>query len=309
MPSTTQFDPMDLPHIVYGVGFTLMGMSLLCSFYICGRVILRWRRLGMMPMTLRFPFYIAITDIMLSASLLLDQSYPAIHRVNWPDWMCVLTAVVVSFAVMSNMSLVAAVTFTTYSAVCRSRPIVTGYGDWKLLGGCALFALVMALISIPGAGASRYWCYAKNYSADKSIVIVVTLVEFTMFGLTTLFAGFVVREVYRNKARKARLQNLGHFAPSSIQTANGGLSSVKSAVSAASPTPSSKSAVPSDSSAVKKETIEDIAARKMLMFVFNYMAQWSSVVPYCLGSIFEYYDNWTVILCNIGMNCGGSAIC
>ncbi|KAJ3324130.1 hypothetical protein HDV06_000671 [Boothiomyces sp. JEL0866] len=54
---------------------------------------------------------------------------------------------------------------------------------------------------------------------------------------------------------------------------------------------------------VKK--LSDAAAKKILMFILNYFIQWTSVVPYCIGSVFNYYADWAAILCNIGMNCGG----
>lgn len=48
--------------------------------------------------------------------------------------------------------------------------------------------------------------------------------------------------------------------------------------------------------------MSDTASRKVLSYILNYFIQWTSAVPTPVANLFDYYPNWTAILCDMGMN-------
>ncbi|KAJ3319348.1 hypothetical protein HDV06_006375 [Boothiomyces sp. JEL0866] len=278
----------DARGLVYGVGFTIMQLSAICSIYIIVRIVSRWVRLGKRPITLRFPFYIAITDLMLYGSLMADQLHDVIFSKNWDEPMCKITATAVSISGFSNMMLVCSVTFITFSTIVLGKHVDLGAGDWKLLLTVAIFAILMGFVTIPSAGSSWYWCYEEMFANNKTIQILVILVEVTLFLLTFFFA-VKVWIVLMNAQNAVRELESGSTNRESISVFD------KYTVST--------TAKPQRN--YKRERLLEVAARKIMTFVLNYFIQWSGTTPYILMSVFDIYEDWMIVLCTIGMNCGG----
>ncbi|KAJ3324131.1 hypothetical protein HDV06_000672 [Boothiomyces sp. JEL0866] len=297
----SKLDPQDVPYLVYGLGWSCMFLSITCSCYIVFRVVGRWKREGILPLTVRFPFYIAFTDLFLAFSLFLDQVHDVLYHSNWDGVMCKLTATIVGIAVFTNMTLVLCISIATYYAVVLGRSLDFGKYDWKLFLAVILFASTAAFAGLPSAGPSRYWCFDRSYAADKSLSIMALCVEFTIFTSIFIFSSMVYLRI-RKLMRQSQI----------LDNADSGITSEIHGTQSSSFAPKSKRISTVDNVGAKKNVkgnrftkMSKKAGRKVLSYILNYFIQWTSAVPTTVGNLFDYYEDWTVILANIGMNCGG----
>ncbi|KAJ3324139.1 hypothetical protein HDV06_000680 [Boothiomyces sp. JEL0866] len=268
---------------VYGFGWVFMHLSILCSAFIVFRIALTYYRRGMLPLTLRFPFYIALTDLLLSFSLMLDQYHNVLFHEDWDGFMCNFTATLVGVAVFSNMILVCCVTLITYSSVVRQRPLDLGPGDWKLVATVLGFSLTLAGISIPSTGKSKYWCYGKDFDPQKSIQVMSAGLEFLMFGAILYFSAQVYLVINKNIQMLASVggghgkANQSSLPETKISIANEN-SVAKTENSVAKTANESQLSSKKTKSGGKKnkdiKQLSDAAARKILMFILNYFIQW-----------------------------------
>ncbi|KAJ3321542.1 hypothetical protein HDV06_004078 [Boothiomyces sp. JEL0866] len=260
----------DARGLIYGSGMTMMQLSLLGSLYIVYRVLNRWRKQQRRPITLRFPFYVAITDILLYISVMTDQLHDVIFGYSWDGAMCTITACMVAVASSGNMALVCSVSFQAYSSIVLNKPIDLGKHDWKLL--LTIFTFVFAITGIvyTGTGQSWYWCYEQMYSNNKSVVIASFCCESILFLLTFYFSAHVLYTLNSVKLmRKDLLKTnvpITTIAPSNI---------IKTEMNTAtSVTPNTARTHGSETLKKGKENVMDRAARKLLIFILNYFVQW-----------------------------------
>lgn len=153
--------PQDARGLIYGSGMTMMQLSLVCSSYIIYRVLKRWKQIKRRPITLRFPFYIAITDILLYIAVMTDQLHDVIFGDSWTGPMCTITACMVAIASSANMALICSVSFQAYASIVLKSPLDLGKHDWKLLLTIGTFVITIVMIVFTGTGQSWYWCYEQ----------------------------------------------------------------------------------------------------------------------------------------------------
>ncbi|KAJ3313282.1 hypothetical protein HDV04_002266 [Boothiomyces sp. JEL0838] len=175
-----QLPPEDAAPLIYGVGITLMQFSLFGSFYVIYRVLYKWKKDRAKPITLKFPFYIAITDIFLYISCMFNYVHNVIYRKDWDGLSCKLVAAAAGFSAASNMILVASISVVVYCSTVLRRPLDLGKHDWKLMLFVFGFALMMEGIAFSSNGQSWYWCYETMYSPNKAVSIVSLVVDTTM---------------------------------------------------------------------------------------------------------------------------------
>jgi hypothetical protein len=278
-------DPMTSYYLVFGLGWSMMLISLVASAYIIFTVFSRYRKDGTVGMSIRFPMYIAFTDVGMSVSLLTNQMHSVLYWRTWTGWQCKFTAAHVAFWVIANMTQTTIIAVVTYLRVVKEMHIDTGKFDWKLLSVVYGHALFWALVGIPSYGPSRYWCYQENYGENKAAGLIITGIEFVLFGITAVSFMFVLNVLQKNRSR----------------------ADVKTKTLSPSQMTSMANAINSAQSSLKEKyaSMETKATRKMMLYIFNFFIQWTSVVPYCFGSAFDYYPDWFYVLCTIGMNCGG----
>ncbi|KAJ3324132.1 hypothetical protein HDV06_000673 [Boothiomyces sp. JEL0866] len=283
-------DPQDAAGIVYGIGWSFMFISIICSTYIVCRVSLRWRKVGALPLTLRFPFYIALTDIFLAIVELTDQIHDVLYGSNWDGVMCKIAATLVGIAVFTNMSLILCISMATYFSVVLERNLNFGKHDWKLFVYVLSFSTLMSLAGLPSAGPSRY-CYAP----DKSLSIMGLCIEFTIFIAVFFFSSQVYLKIRTIMEHTKILDQCNSINDSSISSPHEKPVKGKSIYTRYSE--STKSTRHSIFTKMSKT-----ASRKVLSYILNYFIQWTSAVPTTIGNLFDYYPNWTAVLCDMGMN-------
>ncbi|KAJ3315549.1 hypothetical protein HDV04_001963 [Boothiomyces sp. JEL0838] len=147
--------------IVFTPGGILMHIGIICNIIVIYKTIAKWKKLGNWPMPLKFPFYLAITDIVLYISSMVDQLHVLIYQRSWDGEMCKLSGVFFGFAALLNMMTVLAVTLHTYLQIVWGWNYDLGRFDWKLIAFVFAVSLCSAIIEYPNAGPSRFWCYEE----------------------------------------------------------------------------------------------------------------------------------------------------
>lgn len=192
---------------VYIIGGVMSITSLGCSFLVTYFIYQKYHEEGQIAISLRFPLYIAITDISLSIAVIGNQLYPALYRKNWEGTSCTITAYFVGLSGFLNMTVVTSVALLTYLRTCREWHIDTGKYDWKLLGYVFASSFIWTCVQIPGYGPSRYWCYQGMYTYRKEPGIVVLCYEVLMFLITSICFLAVITNIETFRRKGSRNSN------------------------------------------------------------------------------------------------------
>jgi hypothetical protein len=227
------------------------------------------------------------------------------------------------------MTIVTSIAVLTYLRVCKAKEIDTGAYDWKLHATVWGNGLLWAAVGIPSFGPSKYWCYQEMYAPNKSAGLVVIGVNFTLFGITALCFLAVLKRLqkYRRKDRQmTKMQGTATIQDSKVMSEirstrpDEGISRqmktnhAKSHAGAQSKFNSGVSSVSmgfagfeANQPSMKEQydSVENRAVRKMMLHMVSFFIQWSSTLPYCLGTVLDYYEDWIYIVCTVGMNLGG----
>lgn len=135
-----------------------MQLGFLGSLYILYRAWNRYRLRGSCPAQVRFPMYIAITDIMLYVGHMNNQGYGLIWGHTRPQNLgCQMAAAYVAFGIFLNMAITTSIAVNSYLTICRDWHFNTGAWDWKIIAMCSVFAFVFAAIGAPFSGPCLYW--------------------------------------------------------------------------------------------------------------------------------------------------------
>ncbi|GES90477.1 hypothetical protein GLOIN_2v1077363 [Rhizophagus clarus] len=121
-------------YIVLIIGIIALQFNLFGSLYVIYRTYLQLKRGGRnnVPLSLRFPFYIALTDTFLSLTFSVNLCYTLIRKLPWSNPTCKIIGDSVSTLFTLNIFLVGIVALTTWSCVCREYYIEFGPYDYKL---------------------------------------------------------------------------------------------------------------------------------------------------------------------------------
>ncbi|KAJ3322805.1 hypothetical protein HDV06_002666 [Boothiomyces sp. JEL0866] len=262
-----QIPPIEDKDLIYGISFTALHLSLLGSIFVIGRVVYRWKKEGSKPITLRFPLYIAITDILMYIICMADQLHNVLFGNDWEGDLCTFIAAVVGFAAATNCILVACISVQVYFSTILKSPLDFGTHDWKLILFIICTSLAVEGIAYKSNGQSWYWCYETMYSPDKTLPILSVVVESSLFSVI-LFCGLkVLLQIRRVKNSKMKqVQNSNKLVHS-------------------------KSTEFTRSVAAKAQD-EDVLDRTL-------------AIPYVIGGIFNYYHKYIILVAVLGFSTGG----
>ncbi|RIA94340.1 hypothetical protein C1645_572104 [Glomus cerebriforme] len=145
-------------------------LNLFGSLYICYRTYLLWKYDydKFIPLSTRFPFYIAITDFLFSMIIVIDFSYSASNVtvledegidgvVTWPSPYCEMLGLLNTSFILLNMTLVGAISVTTWLRVVRECYFNWGKYDYKIWFPIIFVSFIIPLISAREFGAQKYW--------------------------------------------------------------------------------------------------------------------------------------------------------
>ncbi|CAG8444129.1 4448_t:CDS:2 [Acaulospora morrowiae] len=127
-----EFDGKNL-YIITGLGLTFSVLNTLGSLYIFYQTFMKWCSNSdfSLPMSLRFPFYIAITDFGMSMPYIINIGYTAINEETWPMPECYLFGVTFMTFLLLNLFLITFMAATTWLRVVKDFLIY--YGEMILV--------------------------------------------------------------------------------------------------------------------------------------------------------------------------------
>ncbi|PKC69321.1 hypothetical protein RhiirA1_456130 [Rhizophagus irregularis] len=138
---SSPYDSMTEFHIVFVIPITFHSINILGTLYIFYRTYLRWKldHRGII-LSLRFPFYLAITDFLYSSASLINYSYSASNKskflnnevISLPSPLCEIMGFSVVLFVSFNMLLVGAISITTWLRVVQEYYFELGKYDYKI---------------------------------------------------------------------------------------------------------------------------------------------------------------------------------
>jgi hypothetical protein len=165
----------------------------------------KYRKEGQIAISQRFPFYIAVTDIGLSISLLSNQMHSVLYRKTLTGGLCTIFSTLIAFTGLTNMTIVTSIAVLTYLRVCKAKDIDTGPYDWKLHATVWGNGLLWATVGIPSFGPSKYWCYQEMYAPNKSAGLVVIGVNFTLYAIAALCFLAVLKRLQKYRRKDQQL--------------------------------------------------------------------------------------------------------
>ncbi|CAJ0749673.1 6056_t:CDS:2, partial [Entrophospora sp. SA101] len=156
--------------------YTVLIVSLviiICNFigcaYIILRTYLRWRKSrSAIPMSLRFPYYIALTG---------KLGYGAAYREPLESPACEVISSLLVFSTALTIHLVAAISVTTWLRVVREVNIDFGKYDYKLWVPVFSIAIIDMSLSVRGTPKQKYWCAPDESNEIFSTMIVVSILS------------------------------------------------------------------------------------------------------------------------------------
>ncbi|GBC06773.1 hypothetical protein RclHR1_07030003 [Rhizophagus clarus] len=182
-------------YIVTIIPLTLNILNLLGSAYIFYRTYLRWKfdYDNFNTLSIRFPFYIAITDFLFSAIILIDFSYTVSNvsaltngvSLVWPSPCCeILGFFNIAFTLL-NMLLVGSISLTTWLRVVQEYYFNWGICDYKVWLPIGFLSFIIPLASVNDFGPQKYWCGIKD--GNSSLVSTLLLITILLTLLTIVF--------------------------------------------------------------------------------------------------------------------------
>ncbi|CAB4446242.1 unnamed protein product [Rhizophagus irregularis] len=183
-------------YIVTIIPLTLNILNLLGSSYIFYRTYLRWKfdYDNFNLLSIKFPFYIAITDFLFSEIILIDFSYTVSNvsaletfgePIVWPTPFCeILGFFNVSFTLL-NMLLVGSISFVTWLRVVQEYYFDWGKCDYKIWFPVGFLSFIIPMVSVRDLGAKKYWCGIKDGS--NSLISTLLLITILLTLLTIVF--------------------------------------------------------------------------------------------------------------------------
>ncbi|CAB4483290.1 uncharacterized protein OCT59_004417 [Rhizophagus irregularis] len=165
-------------YIVLIFGLSALLVNLLGSLYVIYRTYIQLRRVGKnnVPLSLRFPFYIALTDTFLSLVFTANLGYTIIRKLPWPNPACKIFGASVSTLFALNIFLVGLVALTTWSCVCREYYIEFGTYDYRLWGVTLVLSALFFFFSLDQSGQQKFWCAGRHHSPFVPIIMIVFII-------------------------------------------------------------------------------------------------------------------------------------
>ncbi|CAG8738811.1 21494_t:CDS:2, partial [Dentiscutata erythropus] len=124
-------------------------------------------------MSQRVPFYIALSGIA-----------------------CNIIGGISFFFFSSNVTLIGALSLTTYLRVCKEIAICLGKYDYKFILVILSVSLIITLIGIEDYGQSKYWCYTNP--SNRITPLITTSLIFLILLVILYCYIMTIMEVYVN---------------------------------------------------------------------------------------------------------------
>ncbi|CAI2183775.1 16621_t:CDS:2 [Funneliformis geosporum] len=140
-------------NIVVNFGMVMIILNGFCTLYVLCRTLTRWIiSKKSLPMALRVPFYIALSDFMIFSINFPNMLFPIIYGVPWSDSNCKIIGGITFFTISTNITLVGLLAFLTYLRICRKMYIDLGKYDYKAILFILFSGFVYTSIGLPSYG-------------------------------------------------------------------------------------------------------------------------------------------------------------
>ncbi|CAB4495426.1 uncharacterized protein OCT59_002503 [Rhizophagus irregularis] len=166
--------------IVMISSFLAVYLNFVGTSYVLYRSYYKWKssRRITLPMTLRVPMYIAMTDSFVMISHLINISRMAATQKPWEGSTCNIIGGLTFFFQCMNIFLVGGVAITTFLRV-KSRSFSLGKYDYKLFLGMLILSLISTIALNKDFGQNMYWCAGKfddkNLSIFSLCIIIIVM--------------------------------------------------------------------------------------------------------------------------------------
>ncbi|CAG8438876.1 8527_t:CDS:2 [Funneliformis mosseae] len=267
--STFPFDSRTGYLVVIISSYLALYFNFVGTSYVLYRSYYRRRSNGVsLPMTLRVPMYIAITDLFLILTHVVNISHMAITKTLWKDSYCKIIGGLNNFFQCMNMFLVGGVAVTTFLRVKRGRFFSLGKYDYKLFTGMISLSSLITIIFYKSYGPNNYWCGGEF--SDK-VLAISSLCIISVVMLVSLYCYIsIIREMRSIKIEEC-------FENSNI---------------------------PEEIAVQRKETNKRIYS-KISSYILIFIIQYVPVTIYNIGHIIRVKHYWVYVVCDIGINFGG----
>ncbi|CAB4473406.1 unnamed protein product [Rhizophagus irregularis] len=182
---SSPYDSMTEFHIVFVIPITFHSINILGTLYIFYRTYLRWKldHRGII-LSLRFPFYLAITDFLYSSASLINYSYSASNKskflnnevISLPSPLCEIMGFSVVLFVSFNMLLVGAISITTWLRVVQEYYFELGKYDYKIWFPIVILSLIFPLSTLNAYGSTKYNCATKPEASAVMTIFFILIV-------------------------------------------------------------------------------------------------------------------------------------
>ncbi|GBC25733.2 uncharacterized protein OCT59_020109 [Rhizophagus irregularis] len=185
---SSPYDAITEFHIVFVIPITFHSTNILGTLFIFYRTYLRWKRdHRSIVLSLRFPFYLAITDFLYSSSDLINYSYSASNKskflnnevITLPSPLCEIMGFSIVLFVSFNVLLVGAISIITWLRVVQEYYFELGKYDYKIWFPIVILSLIFPLSTLNAYGPTKYNCGVKPEASAIMkiffILIVLTL--------------------------------------------------------------------------------------------------------------------------------------
>ncbi|CAH1768518.1 10495_t:CDS:2, partial [Entrophospora sp. SA101] len=172
---------------------------------------IRWKNRSEIPMSLRFPYYLALTDVLLSIISLINHGYGVIYKRPLEFPACSIIGSLLVFSTSLSTNLVVSISVVSWLRVVRGIWIDFGKCDYKLWVvlfsiGSFYFAFIVRNVS-----EHKYWC-APDYTDKFFSILAISVVLLTLSIITYCYAHVLMlikRADYRSNMKSNSGDNSG----------------------------------------------------------------------------------------------------
>nr|CAG8436292.1 1750_t:CDS:2 [Entrophospora candida] len=170
---------------------------------------IRWKNRSEIPMSLRFPYYLALTDVLLSIISLINHGYGVIYKRPLEFPACSIIGSFLVFSTSLSTNLVVSISVVSWLRVVRGIWIDFGKCDYKLWAvlfsiGSFYFAFIARNVS-----KHKYWC-APDYTDEFFSILAISVVFLTVSIITYCYAHILMlikRADYRSNMKSNSSDN------------------------------------------------------------------------------------------------------
>ncbi|KAI8893511.1 hypothetical protein BC833DRAFT_652849 [Globomyces pollinis-pini] len=167
---------------LFGITLGSMLLSLGCSLYVILSVARRFKSKQPLETFLKFPLYLAITDVYLNIVLLLNEGHTNLYDKPWGGYRCIVFAAMLRFGLLFQVNLVFFLAYLSYYAICKGKIIQLGYADWKLHTLAFSCSIIITMVNYNDFGSTLFICYLSDNTMGKYIVVYIQTIYIIAIG-------------------------------------------------------------------------------------------------------------------------------